>query len=76
MCPFGKMSGRGLGHTGGTLDKLESITRFRIKLSNEEFVDQVREVGLAIIGQSPASSLPTSASTRCATLRAPWTASR
>jgi pyrimidine-nucleoside phosphorylase len=51
--PFGKMSGRGLGHTGGTLDKLESITGFRVELSNEEFVEQVRKVGLAIIGQSP-----------------------
>ena len=51
--PFGKMSGRGLGHTGGTLDKLESIAGFRVELSKEEFVEQVREVGLAIIGQSP-----------------------
>ena len=50
--PFGKMSGRGLGHTGGTLDKLESIAGFRVELSNEEFVRQVREIGLAIIGQS------------------------
>jgi len=50
--PFGKMSGRGLGHTGGTLDKLESIPGFRIELSIEEFVEQVREVGLAIIGQT------------------------
>jgi pyrimidine-nucleoside phosphorylase len=50
--PFGKMSGRGLGHTGGTLDKLESIPGFRIELSREEFVDQVREVGLAVIGQT------------------------
>jgi pyrimidine-nucleoside phosphorylase len=50
--PFGKMSGRGLGHTGGTLDKLESIPGFRVELSTEEFVAQVRDVGLAIIGQT------------------------
>src|SRR5262245_50053161 len=48
--PFGKMSGRGLGHTGGTLDKLESIPGFRIELTTDEFVAQVRDVGLAIIG--------------------------
>ena len=50
--PFGKMSGRGLGHTGGTLDKLESIPGFRVELTNAEFLGQVREVGLAIIGQT------------------------
>ncbi len=51
--PVAKMSGRGLGHTGGTLDKLESIPGFRIELSTEEFVAQVRDVGLAVIAQSP-----------------------
>ena len=50
--PFGKMSGRGLGHTGGTLDKLESIPGFRVELTIDEFVQQVREIGLAIIGQT------------------------
>jgi pyrimidine-nucleoside phosphorylase len=50
--PLGKMSGRGLGHTGGTLDKLESIPGFRTELSLDEFVAQVREVGMAIIGQT------------------------
>jgi pyrimidine-nucleoside phosphorylase len=50
--PFGKMSGRGLGHTGGTLDKLESIPGFRVELEMAEFVQQVRDVGMAIIGQT------------------------
>jgi pyrimidine-nucleoside phosphorylase len=50
--PFGKMSGRGLGHTGGTLDKLESIPGFRVELSTEELIRQVREIGLAVAGQS------------------------
>jgi pyrimidine-nucleoside phosphorylase len=50
--PFGKLSGRGLGHTGGTLDKLESIPGFRVELSTAEFLEQVRDIGLAIIGQS------------------------
>ena len=52
--PFGKMSGRGLAHTGGTLDKLESIPGFRVELSIDEFVSQVRDVGLAIVGQTDA----------------------
>jgi pyrimidine-nucleoside phosphorylase len=50
--PFGKMSGRGLGHTGGTLDKLESIPGFRVELTLDEFVAQVRDVGVAVIGQT------------------------
>lgn len=47
-----KMSGRGLGHTGGTLDKLESIPGLTISLSLEDFIKQVNEIGLAIIGQT------------------------
>ena len=50
--PFGKMSGRGLGHTGGTLDKLESIPGFRVELSTDALIRQVREIGLAVAGQS------------------------
>lgn len=50
--PVAKMSGRGLGHTGGTLDKLESISGFRIGLSEEEFIRQVQDIGIAIIGQT------------------------
>lgn len=47
-----KMTGRGLGHTGGTVDKLESIPGFRITLSPEEFIQQVQDIGVALIGQS------------------------
>ena len=47
-----KMSGRGLGHTGGTVDKLESIPGFQTELTAEEFMAQVAEVGVAVIGQS------------------------
>ena len=65
--PFGKMSGRGLGHTGGTLDKLESIPGFRVELEMDEFVQQVRDVGMAIIGQTGDLVPPTACSTRCAT---------
>lgn len=50
--PVAKMSGRGLGHTGGTLDKLEAIEGFHIELSEEEFVKQVNDLKLAVIGQS------------------------
>jgi pyrimidine-nucleoside phosphorylase len=50
--PFAKMSGRGLGHTGGTLDKLESIPGFRVELTTEELVAQVQSAGMAIVGAS------------------------
>lgn len=52
-----KMSGRGLGHTGGTLDKLESIPGLEIQISQDDFIRQVNEIGIAIIGQS-ASLVP------------------
>lgn len=48
-----KMSGRGLGFTGGTLDKLESIPGFRVGLSKEQFVTQVEREGIAVAGQTP-----------------------
>lgn len=47
-----KMSGRGLGHTGGTIDKLEAITGFKTTLSDEDFIKQVNDLGFAIVGQS------------------------
>ena len=50
--PFGKMSGRGLAHSGGTLDKLESIPGFTVELSIDEFISQVRDIGIAIVGQT------------------------
>ncbi len=50
--PFVKMSGRGLGHTGGTLDKLESIKNFRVELTEEEFVSLANKNGLVICSQS------------------------
>lgn len=50
--PVAKMSGRGLGHTGGTLDKMESIPGLNIFIEQEDFIKQVNEVGLAIIGQT------------------------
>ena len=49
---FAKLSGRGLGHTGGTLDKLESIKGFNIALSNARFLKQVNELGIAVAGQT------------------------
>lgn len=47
-----KMSGRGLGHTGGTVDKLESFAGYRTELTPEQFLRQVEEIGIAVIGQS------------------------
>ncbi|MEA4902439.1 pyrimidine-nucleoside phosphorylase [Desulfitobacterium sp.] len=50
--PIAKMSGRGLGHTGGTIDKLSAIPGFKVELEREEFLRQVKDVGLAVIAQS------------------------
>ncbi|PWW05619.1 pyrimidine-nucleoside phosphorylase [Paenibacillus cellulosilyticus] len=50
--PVAKMSGKGLGHTGGTIDKLESIPGLRTELPREAFFEQVNEIGIAIVGQS------------------------
>ncbi|NLM11172.1 MAG: pyrimidine-nucleoside phosphorylase [Clostridiaceae bacterium] len=50
--PVAKMSGRGLGHTGGTIDKLESIPGFRTGLSPEEFISNVKDIGIAVTGQT------------------------
>ena len=50
--PCGKMSGRGLGFSGGTLDKLESIPGYRVNLSTEEFKKQLKEIGIVLTGQS------------------------
>ncbi len=50
--PVCKMSGRGLGHTGGTIDKLESIKGFNVSLSEEEFINQVKDINLAVTGQT------------------------
>ena len=50
--PVAKMSGRGLGHTGGTIDKFESIPGFQVELSHRQFVEQVNQVKAAVISQS------------------------
>ena len=47
-----KMSGRGLGHTGGTIDKLESIEGFNTKISEKKFINQVNKIGIALVGQT------------------------
>lgn len=51
-CKVAKMSGRGLGYTGGTIDKLESIPGFKVNLTKEEFINQVEKIGLAITSQT------------------------
>ena len=51
-CIIAKMSGRGLGHTGGTVDKLESIEGFNTSLTNDEFFTQVKNIGIAVVGQT------------------------
>ena len=50
--PVAKMSGRGLGHTGGTIDKLESVKGYQVERSQEDFIKQVQEIGVSVIGQS------------------------
>lgn len=50
--PVAKMSGRGLGHTGGTIDKLEAVEGFHVEISDEEFVRLVNEDKIAVIGQT------------------------
>jgi pyrimidine-nucleoside phosphorylase len=50
--PVAKMSGRGLGHTGGTIDKFESFPGFSVELTKEQFADQVNDIGVAVAGQS------------------------
>ena len=50
--PVAKMSGRGLGHTGGTLDKLESIKGYQVERTKKEFIEQVKTIGISLIGQS------------------------
>ncbi|MBS2006938.1 MAG: thymidine phosphorylase [Cyanobacteria bacterium SZAS TMP-1] len=50
--PMAKLSGRGLGHTGGTIDKLEAIPGFKVDISTEQFIEQVGKIGMAIAGQT------------------------
>ena len=74
--PVAKISGRGLGHTGGTLDKLESIPGFQVDLDPDRLVEQVRAIGVAIAGQTADLVPADRRSTRCATSRPPSRASR
>lgn len=63
--PIAKMSGRGLGFTGGTVDKLESIPGYRTVLPREEFFEIVNEVGISLIGQSGEMAVADKKSTPC-----------
>ena len=51
-CCVAKMSGKGLGHTGGTIDKLESIPKFKTNLTEEEFINSVKKIGMSIVSQT------------------------
>ena len=51
--PVAKMSGRGLGHTGGTIDKLEALTKFSVEIPIDKFIENVNKIGIAITGQTP-----------------------
>ncbi len=51
-CKVAKMSGKGLGHTGGTADKLESIEGYNINIPKEDFINQVNNIGIGLISQS------------------------
>ena len=51
-CKVAKMSGKGLGYTGGTIDKLESIPNFKVQLSDEEFINQINDINVSIISQT------------------------
>lgn len=56
-CKVAKMSGRGLGYTGGTIDKLESIPEFRVDLTKEEFIEEIKNIGMAITSQTESVAL-------------------
>lgn len=71
-----KMSGRGLGHTGGTIDKMESVPGTKTALSQEEFFAQVNRIGLSVIGQSEGIAVADKRCTPCGTLLPPSAAFR
>jgi thymidine phosphorylase len=71
-----QLSGRGLGHTGGTLDKLESIAGWQASMSNEQMLAQLDDVGAVICAAGSGLAPPTRSSTRCAMSPARWRRSR